>query len=133
MGQRQTRLGAIDLGAEIEIRSRATAVFDQIIKLLTKGLEADSTEDLDSLAVILAETREQIKLLKEQEEMIRTEIRKCFPGGRASIDLPSALIVLTPCERSGLDADAIRAEYGQAIIERFTKRTLYEKIQVFRK
>lgn len=132
MNQAHT-LGTVNLEMEIEIRRRAGEAFDQIIESLSRGISPEAKGDLDSLAILLQDTRDQIKLLQKQEEQIKFELKKCFPVGARTLDLPTSLVLLKPCSRSGLDKDKLTDEMGAQFVLKYTKTTEYEKLSVERK
>ena len=121
---------------EIEIRRRASGAFDQIIESLSSSLALKPTvkqrrDSLDALAVLLDETRAEIKALQKQEEAIKTELKLRMSGN--ILDLPSALVLLDSVTRSGLDRDALLADQGVEFVARYTKMTTYDKLSVKRK
>jgi hypothetical protein len=133
MKQAANTLGLVNLEMEIEIRRRAGEAFDQIIELLSRDLKPEARGDIDSLAILLQDTRDQIKLLQKQEEQIKFELKKCFPVGARTLDLPTSLVLLESCMRSGLDKDKLLDEMGVPFVLKYTKTTEYEKLSVKRK
>ena len=126
-------LGTINLTQEIENRSRVSDTFDRIVDSFTKGLAPNSHEDLNTLALLLCEVREQTKLLQAHEEALKAELKRFFPKDSHVLDLTDVLVLLEPCSRVGLDKAKILTELGTDFVTKFSKTTEFEKLLAKRK
>lgn len=131
MEMKEKTPGAINLISEIEIRRRVSAEFDTLLSEIERGgLSVVGPSNLDALLVLLSETIEARKSAERQEKVLKAEVRRHFAPQAQVLETESAVAILDARQRTDLDRDAIRTDFGQGFFDKYGKTTNYETLTV---
>lgn len=76
MKQAENHSGTINLSAEIKIREDLSQAFDSFLRSFKGGLSAETPQDIEALAVLLAETIEARKRIEAEEKALKAELKR---------------------------------------------------------
>ncbi len=124
----------IDLSAELELRKRLNAEYDVLARALTESpLSVATPGDVEALALLLLETIESRKSIEKQEKQLKTELKRHFPEGAGILLAGSVVAILDLITRTDVDRELIERELGPTFLEKYSKKTQYEKLTLKKK
>jgi len=101
--------------------------------MINSGISPTNESDLDTLALLLIETRESIKTLVKQEEELRMALKRNFKVGMNVLELPSTIVMRGCVNRMTVDKIKLMSVLGEDFVKSFSKETSYEVVSVVKK